>query len=140
MHSALYDFIRDVWDNLNADSYVPEEKHQIVRNFFDLLANGHGRFHIVKDVAQKLCVSSRYLSKTIKELTGRRAIYYINEYTLKNITLLLRDTLITTKEIASDTGFSDIASFSKFVKNQTGKTPSEYRKQLRMEILSKEQQ
>lgn len=138
VHSALYDFIRDVWDNLNADSYVPEGKHQILRNFFDLLANGHGRFHMVKDVAQKLCISSRFLSKTIKELTGHRAIYYINKYTLKNITLLLRDTLITTKEIASDTGFSDTASFSKFVKSQTGKTPSEYRNQLRMEILSKE--
>lgn len=139
-HSALYDFTRGIWDNLNTDSYVPEEKHQILRDFFDLLANNHGRFRMVKDVAQKLCVSPRYLSKIVKGLTGRRATYYVNEYTLKNITLLLRDTLITTKEIASDAGFPDIASFSKFVKNQTGKTPLEYRRQLRMEVLSKEQQ
>lgn len=138
-HSALYDFTRDVWDKLNTDCYVPEEKHQILRDFFDLLAKGHGRFHMVKDVAQKLCISSRCLSKIVKDLTGRRAIYYINEYTIKNIILKLRDSRITIKEIASDAGYSDIASFSKFVKSQTGKTPSEYRDHLRMEILSKEQ-
>lgn len=134
--SMLYDFARNVWDKLGSNSYMPEQKQQTARDFFDLLASGHGRYRQVKEAAQKLNVSPRLLAKTVKEFTGRRALDYINEYTLRNAAHLLRDTRMPIKEISHNTGFPDVVSFCKFVKKHTGKTSAECRKSLRKDITS----
>lgn len=124
----LYVFIRELGTKLrNAPFHVRECKQSKMRDFFDLLAAHKGRMRSVVDVAEALGVSPKYLSRIIVETTGLKALRIINDYTLRNIALLLRDTDIPINIIAKDMGFDNLSFFGKFVKHATGLSPSAYR-------------
>lgn len=59
----------------------------------------------------------------------RTALYqYLMEYRLSKTAELLRNTNLPMSEIAVCVGFSQISHFGKCVRDQTGVSPSEYRK------------
>lgn len=84
--------------------------------------------HNVNYYAAKLNISPVYLSRILKDRTGRTASQWISDYILKEVKQLLLDQALTIQTIADKTNFSDQASLSKFFKNNTGMSPLEYRR------------
>ena len=101
-----------------------------MRLFFDLLAMRRGRIRSVSEIATLMNLTPKHLSRIIKEQTGETPIHFIHQYMMRAITQELRYSTKTAKEIAFQQGFSSLAFFGKFVKQQTGLTPTEYRKKL----------
>ena len=101
-----------------------------MRLFFDLLAMRRGHLRSVSEVATLMNLTPKHLSRVIKEQTGETPIHFIHQYMMRAITQELRYSTKTAKEIAFQQGFSSLACFGKFVKQQTGLTPTEYRKKL----------
>ena len=117
------------------DSRGPGEKdstvHQatlIYRRFMALLAESNGRERSVTAFAQRLNVTPKYLSKCVKEESGRSTLDLIHETTVGTIRQQLRYSDKTIKEICHELNFPNISFFGKFVKKHLGMSPTEYRR------------
>lgn len=84
--------------------------------------------HLVDFYARELGVSSKHLTRIIKEVMGKTPHDVICHELIQHSLVLLRMDRLSIQGIATDLHFSDQASFSKFFKKWTGLTPGEYRK------------
>lgn len=78
--------------------------------------------------AAKLNVSANYLNILCKKHLKISATQLIQQRVGTEAKRLLQSTTLSIKEIAFDLGFTDHAYFSNFFKNQTGISPSDFRK------------
>jgi len=79
-------------------------------------------------LAQKLNISSKYLSSMLKQLTGLTAQQHIQIKILEQAKEKLSTSGLTVSEIAFDLGFEHSQSFNKFFKSKTNLSPLEFRK------------
>ena len=96
--------------------------------FLELLRSD---FRISRDVghyADQLFVTPKYLSRCIKEVTGRTATEWIDSYVVNESKSLLASTRLTIQQISDQLGFLSTALFGKYFKRVEGITPSAYRK------------
>jgi AraC-like DNA-binding protein len=82
----------------------------------------------VHSYAAMLNISPKYLSKTVKEVTGKTAGDFIHEMVILEAKILLDNLELTIAQIAEELHFSDQFFFSKYFKMQSGMSPSQYRK------------
>ena len=94
-----------------------------------LLAESAGRVRSVSAFANMLNVSPKYLSKCVKDESGRPPLDHIHEITVNTIRQQLRYGNKTAKEICADLDFPNLSFFGKFVKEHLGMSPTEYRQQ-----------
>lgn len=108
----------------------PSQGRILFNRFMELLKNESVRHRPVYYYADKLCISSKYLSHVCKQVCGKTANDLIQGLVVEDITRYLKNTTLSVKEIASELGFPNISFFGKYVKAHFGVSPNEYRKQL----------
>lgn len=107
-----------------------EEKYPVTSFVIDYI-NEHLAEEIYLDIlADKLKMSSGYLSSYFKAKTGKNIVDYINETRITKATSLLTDNQIKIHDAAKAVGYQNITSFNRMFKKYTGMTPSEYRKRI----------
>ncbi|GAB2796518.1 AraC-like DNA-binding protein [Hymenobacter luteus] len=122
---------------LAADSYeqritvAPGRPRQldVVTRFQQLIAQHAPQRRQVADYASLLCVTSKYLSETVKAATGKTAGEWLAGQVLREARHRLWQTDRTVTQIAEELGFGDASAFGKFFRRQTGQTPAAYRQQ-----------
>jgi len=77
--------------------------------------------------ADQLCITPKYLSEVTKEISGFAANFWINRYTVLEISRLLQDKSLTFVQISDMLGFSSPAYFTRYVQKNLGANPTEYR-------------
>ena len=88
----------------------------------------HCTEHIsLEDVASQVFVSQWHLSKLINRETGMGFLDLISRMRVEQAKKLLADPARRISDAAYESGFSDVAHFSKTFKKITGQTPGEYR-------------
>ncbi|WP_294594008.1 helix-turn-helix domain-containing protein [uncultured Bacteroides sp.] len=105
-------------------------KEKLVFDFFCLIIEYHSVSRDVAFYAEKMCISPKYLTMLVTDNTGRSAKEWIVEYTIIEIKALLRDSNFEIKEIVSQTNFQSSSTMTRFFREHTGITPSEYRKNI----------
>ncbi|WP_165452512.1 response regulator [Paenibacillus thalictri] len=80
-------------------------------------------------VADKVYVSSVWLSHLLKEKTGKTFLEIVTELRISLAKQLLQDVSLKAYEVAERVGYKDTDYFTKQFKKHTGRTPSEYRSQ-----------
>lgn len=80
-------------------------------------------------VAEKLCLNDNYFSRLFKEELGVSFVDYVGQIRLDKAKMLLRKSNFKIKDISDKVGFSNSHYFGIWFKNNTGVTPSQYRKQ-----------
>ena len=99
-----------------------------MNRFLTMLEAGEYREHReVTYYADRLCVTSKYLSEVSKKASGYAANYWINRYTILDISRQLRNKSLTFVQISDMFGFSSPAYFSRYVQQNLGVKPSDYR-------------
>ena len=78
-------------------------------------------------ISSELCVAPKYLSEISKTITGHSANWWINRFTILDISRQLRDRSQTFTEISELFNFSSPAYFSRYVQRYLGESPSDYR-------------
>ena len=109
---------------------VPQRIEEIFIGFFRLLPRHFAEHHDIAYYASALNISTVYLSRVVRQVSGRTVIDYINQHLLMEASYLLRTTSLSINQIAERLHFADSPSFSKFFSRKKGITPKEYRKQL----------
>jgi len=84
----------------------------------------------VKQYAEMLHITPKYLSDVVKSETGKSPRDIINDMLLLEAKVLLASTDKTMTEIAHQLRFEDQSHFNHFVKRHTGVTPVQLRKKL----------
>lgn len=108
-----------------------ETTNHLLRNFKQLLNKHFVDLHMVNDYADKLAVTSDYLNKTVKSITGKSA----KEHIQSKLIIEAKRSLIfgnqSNKELAYALGFDESAHFNNFFKKNTGLTPTEFKASVR---------
>mgnify|MGYP004455580937 FL=1 len=123
----LWEIFRSAIENVhNADNSTS----LLFTRFMNMLPSYSKTEREVAFYADKLCVSAKHLSEMVKKSSGHPASYWINGYSLQEIYTFLKRPDLTLAEIANLMNFYNPAHFTRFVKKQTGKSPSELRQKL----------
>lgn len=77
--------------------------------------------------ADKLCITSRYLSSVVKSVGGHTPKEFIDRFVMLEIKALLQSTDMTMQEISNSLHFPDQSFFGRYFKKRTGMMPSRYR-------------
>ena len=103
----------------------------IVKQLMALLATGISRTE--RDVsyyAERLNVSPKYLSATVKRVTGHSVTSYIDRHTIPILKDYLGDERLSLTQIAELMNFASLSYFSRYCTKHLGQSPSEYRQSL----------
>ena len=80
--------------------------------------------------ANRLHVSPKYLSATVKRVTGHSVSSYINRATVPIIKKYLDDERLSLTQISELMNFTSLSYFSRYCSKHLGQSPSEYRRSL----------
>ena len=103
----------------------------IVKQLMALLATGISRTE--RDVsyyAERLNVSPKYLSSTVKRVTGHSVTSYIDRHTVPILKDFLDDERLSLTQIADLMNFTSLSYFSRYCTKHLGQSPSDYRRSL----------
>ncbi|MBQ7741926.1 MAG: AraC family transcriptional regulator [Bacteroidaceae bacterium] len=103
----------------------------IVKQLMALLATGiSSTQREVSYYAERLNVSPKYLSATIKRVTGHSVTSYIDRHTVPILKDYLGDERLSLTQIAERMNFASLSYFSRYCTKHLGQSPSEYRQSL----------
>ncbi|WP_082120608.1 AraC family transcriptional regulator [Pedobacter sp. BMA] len=125
---AFFLDLYNIHKRINSKSSVSDQNAFLLRRFVELLETGEYRKNReVAYYASKLFVTPKYLSEVCKKVSGRTATFWIDRFTISEITTLLRNKQLTLTDISEEMNFSSISYFSRYVLRTIGVSPTEYR-------------
>lgn len=102
---------------------MSRQSEEIFVSFYTLLTSNYLEHRDLKFYADSLFITTTYLSRIVKQITGRTVMECINELLAMEATRLLKSTALTVEQIADQLHFATSASFDKFYKRMRGITP-----------------
>ena len=106
---------------------TPLSKNSIVRRFMELVQEHYREERLIGFYADKLCITPKYLSKLVKENTGRSAGDWIENHVILEARAMLQSSDMTIQQIAASLNFPNQSFFGKYFKRATGLSPKQYR-------------
>ena len=103
-------------------------KDDICQNFMKHLMIHYKESRDVTFYAAKQFITPKYLSNTLKAVTGKKAGQMIDEYVVLQAKILLSSTNMTIQQISEELNFANQSFFGRYFKRITGVSPSQYRK------------
>lgn len=132
MRDLFASFMHTLGDmyNRRLDKKVSNRTRQeeYFEKFILKVTENHARERSVRFYADALHITPKYLSTVIKEVSGRSAASWINEFVINRAKTLLKLSGKSIQEITYELNFSTQSFFGKFFKRHTGISPSDYRK------------
>lgn len=116
---------------LDDSDSVESRQDTILRSFLKLVWKHYKSEHNVDFYAKRLCLSSKHLSRVVRNSLGKTPYAVIRDELLQKAMELLKTTKKPIQEISSELHFSEMAAFCKFFKKHTGLSPTTYRLQKR---------
>ncbi len=104
-----------------------KHKENIFKIFIYLAAQNYRRERQVKFYADKLNITTAYLSRTVREISGNTVYGYLSSFLYNEACRLLKTSSMTIGEIADDLSFNDQSAFTNFFKQKSGVSPLAYR-------------
>ncbi|WP_295128622.1 helix-turn-helix transcriptional regulator [uncultured Chitinophaga sp.] len=107
---------------------------ELTKKFLNLLEQHYTTRKMVTDYAQALAVTPNYLNEIIKKVSGYPASYHIQQRIILEAKRQAAYVETSMKEIAYQLGFNDITHFSRFFKNVSGVSFSDFKKKSSMQV------
>ena len=116
-----------------AEADVPDDASEagnfIVNAALDYMRENCMQQHLsLSAVADHVYVSQWHLSKLLNRETGKSFFDLLGSMRVEKSKTLLRTPGMNIQDVAEQTGYTDVAHFSRTFKKLTGQTPGEYRK------------
>lgn len=102
---------------------ITKQSEEIFISFYALLQKNYIEHHDIGFYADALHITTTYLSRIVKSVSGRTVIACIDEMLAVEAVWLLKSTPLTVAQIADRLNFSTSAAFDKFFKRMRGHTP-----------------
>ena len=132
MGSLCLTMMYDIFESHSQRDNTSEQSDRtgyIVKSFMQLLSTGVScTERSVNYYAESLNVSPKYLSATIKRLTGHSVTSYIDRATVPILKNFLEDERLSLTQIAERMNFASLSYFSRYCTKHLGMSPSDYRR------------
>ena len=102
-------------------------KLNYVHDFMNLLREYYQSERTVAFYAGKLCISPKYLSLLVRDVTGHSAAEIIDRYVINEAKNMLRFSGFTIQQVAYKLNFPNQSAFGKYFKHLTGQSPTAFR-------------
>ncbi len=125
--TLIYDIFEFHSENIGEEK-ISERAGFIVGELMRLLSEGTSSTHReVSWYAKQLHVSEKYLSATVKRITGGSVMSYIDRHTIPILKQHLNNPGLTLTQIADLMNFTSLSYFSRYCNKHIGMSPSSYR-------------
>ena len=101
-------------------------KEQIFRDFLTLLEQHFTQERSISFYADRLCLTPKYLSTIVKEVSGKHGMQWIDDYVALEAKALLREGTMSVKQVSDKLNFPSQSMFGRFFKKMTGYSPKQY--------------
>ncbi|MBI9058109.1 MAG: helix-turn-helix domain-containing protein [Labilibaculum sp.] len=129
VHILLINLFRIYAKKQNKD--ILDTSNTMVREFRQLVSENYLTVRNVQEYADLIGISTTHLRDTVKEITGYSPGQLIRQEIIFEAKRRLANTELTAAEIGYTLNFEDTSYFSRFFKRETGKSPSNYRQEIR---------
>jgi AraC-like DNA-binding protein len=116
--------------NLASTSGQTTSRRLLASEFKKLLTVNFAAERNLRFYAEKLSITPKHLTETIKETTGKTASEWIAEAVVLEAKVLMQNPQLSIERISETLRFADQSTFGKFFKNRTGLSPSAYKQTL----------
>lgn len=125
--TMIYDLF-DFHAKLHDESTPTERTNNVVKRLLALLESGRAkRYRQVTYYAAELNVSSKYLSETVKRITGNSVMNLIDKYAIPVLIDFLKNSELTFSRISEEMNFSSLSYFSRYTHKHLGMSPGQFR-------------
>jgi AraC-like DNA-binding protein len=125
--TMIYDLSNIIFRMQNTVDRRQTRGEAIFTQFLQLVELNFRHERRVSWYAKQLCISPKYLSEIIKQVSRRTPNDWIDNFVTLEIRVLLRNSTKIIKEIAQELNFPNQSFFGKFFKEHVGVSPSQYR-------------
>lgn len=108
---------------------IPTRTEEYFANFTKLLSENYKQERSVAFYARSLCITPKYLTTIIKQVSGKSVSEWINALVILEAKTLLKNTSMSIQEIAYTLNFPNQSFFGSYFKRNTGMSPVQYRMQ-----------
>ena len=126
---ALLWFVNNQWsqhEQITRESQTREQR--LFTEFVQLVSQYAPQQHTIEFYASRLCLTPRYLSTIIKQVSGKSAKQWIDDALVTRIKIELKHTRKPIALICEELNFPNPSFFTKFFKRMTGTTPFDFRR------------
>ena len=119
---------------LNAGSILLEAKmedQEKINRIFNYVKENFNEEIPLADVAAQVYLTPSSFCKYFKKITNKTFVQYLIEYRLIHAAKLLHETKLAISDICFECGFNNYSHFNKKFKEMMGRTPLQYRNELR---------
>lgn len=102
-------------------------KEEIFHDFLTLLETYYTQERSISFYADRMCLTPKYLSTIIKEVSGKHGMQWIDEYVSLEAKALLRNSTLSVKQVSDQLNFPSQSMFGRFFKKMTGYSPKQYK-------------
>lgn len=126
--AMIYDISHVIYRIQQRDSDRQTRAETIFTEFIKLVERDFRKERRVGRYAERMCITPKYLSETVKLVSRRTPNEWIDNYVALEIRAMLKNTTKSIKEIAEDLNFPNQSFLGRFFKEHVGMSPSQYRK------------
>ena len=124
---ALLWFVNNLWCRQEQSYRASQTRdQQMFTDFIQLVAQHAPEHHTIEFYASRLCLTPRYLSTIVKQVSGKSAKQWIDDALVTRIKIDLLHTDKPVSTIGDEMNFPNPSFFAKFFKRMTGMTPRDY--------------
>jgi AraC-like DNA-binding protein len=120
-------YISNYHNNLFFQETATSPQNIIVNKFIKLVKKNFKHERQMSFYADQLNLTPKYLSLKIREITGKSATDWIDDYIILETKALLKSTNMTVQQISDKLNFPSQSFFGRYFKRNTGMSPKEYR-------------
>lgn len=133
--AALYELLGNVGEPAASpcSGRLVTQREVLFKRFVELISSIPVKPRSVTWYADRLCVTPKYLSTVCKQVSGKTALAWINEYMLADVRHWLKNSNKTIKEVADLLHFPNNSFFGKYCRTHFGMSPSEFRRKVRQQ-------
>lgn len=129
IQAFLYDAGNIFWKVFYDEDHRNTRAEEIFMSFIELVEKHSRHERRVGWYAQKLAITPKYLSETVRQISKQTPSEWIDSYVMLELRVALKNSNLTIKEIAAKLNFPNQSFLGKFFKEHSGLSPKEYRKQ-----------
>ncbi len=126
--AMFYDMSNVIWRVEQQGTKSQSRADVIFAHFIRLLERHFRQERRVSWYAEQLCITPKYLSEIVKNVSKRTPNEWIDNYVILEIRVLLKNSTKSIKEIAEELQFPNQSFLGKYFKEHVGISPSQYRK------------
>lgn len=101
-------------------------QHRLFNKFLELVSTHHQKERTVTFYANELCITPKYLSQLVVNVSGKYACDIIRDQVIFRAKALLRSQQYTVQQVAELLTFSNVSFFCKYFRQAVGISPKAY--------------